>query len=200
MAIQSANKSWRVVDIIVASILGVACGFIFSFWNGAGYAWFSAMDSITPGLGGLAVGIWLLGGVIGGLVIRKRFAAVYVEVLAACVSALLGSQWSLETVYSGLAQGIGAELIFMLFMYRKFDLKVAMLAGVGAGVGAWLLELFLSANIAKGLDFNLIYLACLCASGALLAGLVGWLLVSALAKTGALDRFGAGREQRATEV
>ena len=58
-----------------------------------GYAWYEAMDALTPGLGGLATGIWLLGGILGGLVIRKPGAAVYVEVLAATVSAVLGSQW-----------------------------------------------------------------------------------------------------------
>ncbi len=45
-------------------------------------------------------------------------------------------------------------------------------------------------------EFNLIYLGTLVVSGALLAGLVGWLLVRALAATGALSRFAAGRERR----
>ena len=61
---------WRVVDIVVAAVLGVAIGLVFWAWNTVGYAWFTAMDGLTPGLGGLAVGIWLIGGVIGGLVIR----------------------------------------------------------------------------------------------------------------------------------
>ena len=82
------SLNWRVVDIVVASVLGVACGFVFLGWNAVGYAWFQAMDAITPGLGGIATGIWLIGGVLGGLIIRKPGAAVYVEVLAATVSAV----------------------------------------------------------------------------------------------------------------
>lgn len=193
----AARKSWRVVDIVVSAILGVACGLLFVFWNGAGYAWFTAMDAVTPGLGGLAVGIWLLGGVLGGLVIRKPGAAIFVEVLAASVSAMLGSQWSIETVYSGLAQGLGAELIFLLFAYKRFGVGTAVLAGMGAAVGAWTLELFTSGNIAKSFEFNAIYLGCLLISGAVLAGILSWLLVRALAATGALDSFAAGREHRA---
>lgn len=195
----SANKtrlSWRVVDIVIAVVLSVACGLIFVVWNSVGYAWYEAMDAVTPGLGGLAAGIWLLGGVLGGLVIRKPGAAFFVELLAACVSAAIGNQWGIETVYSGIAQGLGAELIFLLFAYRLFNLPVAMMAGVGAGACAWALELVLSANLAKGFAFNAIYLGCLAISGAILAGLVGWLLVRALAATGALDRFAAGRERR----
>lgn len=188
---------WRVVDIVVASILGVACGLIFLLWNTVGYAWFMAMDSLTPGLGGLATGIWLLGGVIGGLVIRKPGAAIFVEVLAASVSAALGSQWGIETLYSGLAQGLGVEIVLAIFAYRNFKLPVAALSGIGAGIGAFILELFTSANLAKSLEFNLIYLSCLMVSGALLAGVLGYYLVRALARTGALDRFAVGREARA---
>lgn len=188
---------WRVVDIVVASILGVACGLIFLLWNTVGYAWFMAMDSLTPGLGGLATGIWLLGGVIGGLVIRKPGAAIFVEVLAASVSAALGSQWGIETLYSGLAQGMGVEIVLAIFAYRNFKLPVAALSGIGAGIGAFILELFTSANLAKALEFNLIYLSCLMVSGATLAGVLGYYLVRALARTGALDRFAVGREARA---
>ena len=188
---------WRVVDIVVASILGVACGLIFLLWNTVGYAWFMAMDSLTPGLGGLATGIWLLGGVIGGLVIRKPGAAIFVEVLAASVSAALGSQWGIETLYSGLAQGLGGEIVLAIFAYRNFKLPVAALSGIGAGIGAFILELFTSANLAKSLEFNLIYLSCLMVSGAILAGVLGYYLVRALARTGALDRFAVGREARA---
>lgn len=191
------SLNWRVVDIIVASILAVACGLVFVFWNSVGYAWFMAMDALTPGLGGIATGIWLAGGVIGALVIRKPGAAIYVETLAATVSAVFGSQWGPEALYSGLAQGLGVEIVFAIFLYRRFSLVVAMLGGIGAALGAFVLELFTSANIAKSLEFNLIYLACLIVSGAILAGALSYFTVKALAKTGALDRFAVGREQRA---
>jgi len=175
--------------------LGVACGLLFWVWNSIGYAGFKALDALTPGLGGLVTGIWFTGGVLGGLIIRKPGAAVFVEVVAASVSAVLGSQWGIETLYSGLAQGFGAELIFLIFAYRRFGLSTAVLSGIGAGVGAFILELFLTPNLAMSLQFNLIYLACLIVSGAILAGVFSYYLVKALAKTGALDRFGAGRER-----
>ena len=191
------NLNWRVVDIVVASVLGVACGFVFLGWNAVGYAWFQAMDAITPGLGGFATGIWLIGGVLGGLIIRKPGAAIYVEVLAATVSAVLGSQWGIETLYSGLAQGIGVEIVLAIFLYRKFGLGVSVLAGMAAGWGAFILELFLSGNLARSFEFQMIYLGTLTISGAIFAGALGYFVVKALAKTGALDRFVAGREQRA---
>ncbi|MFC2594892.1 ECF transporter S component [Corynebacterium durum] len=188
--------TWRVVDIVVAAVLGVACGLLFWVWNSIGYAWYTAAQAITPGFGGIATGIWLIGGVLGALVIRKPGAAIFVEVVAACVSAILGNQWGIETVYSGLAQGLGAELMFAIFVYRRFSLPVAVLGGIGAAVGGWALELVTSANYAMSVTFNVIYLSTMCISGALLAGALGFALVRGLAATGALDRFAVGRERQ----
>jgi len=199
-AVKTGTRSlqWRVVDIVVAAVLGVAIGLVFWGWNTIGYAWFLAADGLTPGFGGIAVGIWLLGGVVGGLVIRKPGAALVVELVAAIVSMMIGNVWGVSTVLSGLVQGLGAELIFAIFLYRRFGLGVAALAGMGAAAAAWVFELFYgsSPNILKSLEFNAIYLGAVVVSGAILAGVVGWMLVRALAATGALNRFAAGREAR----
>lgn len=193
----TSNRSWRVVDIVVAAVLGVATGLIFFGWNTIGYAWFQALDALTPGLGGLASGIWFLGGPLGMLVIRKPGAAIFVEVVAAIVSALIGNVWGISTLYSGLAQGLGAEIAFLVFAYRNYRLPVALLSGALSGLGGWMLELFTTPNLPKGLTFNAIYLACNAISGVVLAGLLAWLIVRALAATGVLNRFASGREQQA---
>lgn len=187
---------WRVVDMVTAAILGVACGLVFLVWNQIGGLGYSLFEAVTPGIGGLVTGIWLIGGTIGGLIIRKPGAALFVEVLAASVSAALGSQWGIPTIYSGIAQGLGVEIVLALFLYRRFDLLVASVSGAGAGLGAWILELFTSGNLEKGAVFNVTYLVCLMISGAVLAGMLAHALVKGLAKAGALDRFAAGREVR----
>ncbi len=189
-----SRYSWRVVDIVVAAVLGVACGLIFVAWNTVGYAWYQAMNALTPGLGGIAVGIWMLGGPLGMLIIRKPGAAILVEVIAAVVSALIGNAWGITTLYSGLVQGLGAELAFLLFAYRNYRLPVALLAGAGAGLGAWTPELFTEGNLQKGPAFLVIYLVCVVISSTVLAGGVGNALTRALAGTGVLGRFASGRD------
>ncbi len=188
--------NWRVVDIVVAAVLGVAIGLVFWIWNTIGSAWFGAADALTPGFGGIAAGIWFLGGPVGGLVIRKPGAAILVEVVAAIVSMLIGNQWGVSTIFSGIVQGLGAEIVFALFFYRRFGVVVAALAGAGAGAGAWVFEMFYgsSPNILKSVEYNTIYFFSTVVSGLILAGVLGWLLVRALAATGALSRFAAGRE------
>jgi len=187
-----SRQRWRVVDIVVAAVLGVACGLVMWAWNGPGYLWYEAMNAVTPGLGGLAQGLWLLGGPLGGLLIRKPGAAVFVVFVAAICSALAGNAWGMTTLLYGLAEGIGAEVAFALLLYKRFTLPVGILSGVLAGVGEWVSELF-TGNMAKTVSFNVIYLVSNMISGAILAGLLAWLLVRALAKTGVLNRFAAGR-------
>jgi len=187
-----SGRGWRVVDIVVAAVLGVACGLIMFVWNGPGYAWYEAMNAITPGLGGLAQGLWLIGGPLGGLIIRRPGAAVFVVLVASVVSMLLGSSWGVSTLLFGLAEGLGAELAFLLLAYRRFSWPVAVLSGVLAGAAEWASEL-LTGNMAKTLTFNVTYLLCNMISGALLAGLLAWVLMRALARTGVLTRFAAGR-------
>ncbi|MBC2682168.1 ECF transporter S component [Corynebacterium anserum] len=191
------SMTWRVVDIVIAAVLGVACGLIFWVWNSIGGTGTTVFDAITPGLGGLFLGIWLIGGLIGGLIIRKPGAALFVELLAASVSAGIGNQWGIETLYSGLAQGIGAELVFLIFAYKRYQLSVAMLSGMSAAACEWVMELFVTGNLAKSVSYNLVYLICMLISGAIVAGVLSFYVVKGLAATGALDRFAVGRERQA---
>ena len=192
----TVSLRWRVIDIVTAAVLGVACGLIFVAWNPVGGAGYEILKAIAPGLNGLATGIWLLGGTLGGYVIRKPGAAFFVELLAATVSMGLGSQWAVETLYSGIAQGLGAEIVFAAFVYRRFNVWVVSAAGAMAFAAEWCLELFTEGNIEKGVFYNACYLLFGVLSGIVMAGLLAWAVTSGLAKTGALDRFASGRGAR----
>ncbi|OJW02447.1 MAG: hypothetical protein BGO47_12115 [Microbacterium sp. 67-17] len=187
---------WRIVDIVVASVIGVASGLIFLAWN-VGYVGPSTLlEPLLPGLQGLLDGPWLFAGVLGALVIRKPGAAIYTEVLAAVVSALVGNQWGgFLTLEAGFVQGLGAEIIFLIFAYRVWTLPVAILAGAGAALAGGINNLILW-YAGADVTFTIVYLISTVISGAVIAGLLSWLLVRALAATGALDAFPAGREVR----
>ncbi|WP_105036461.1 ECF transporter S component [Cryobacterium aureum] len=187
------NYRWRVVDIVVASVIGVASGVIFWAW---GLAWspLSAILTFTPGLEGLLAGGWLFAGVLGGLVIRKPGAALYTEVIAAVVSMLIGTQWGFSTLIWGLVEGLGAEIILALFLYANWRLGVALLAGAGAGVAVGFLDTTFTSYAALDFGYKAVYFVSAVVSGTVLAGLLSWLAVRGLARTGALSRFAAGRE------
>ncbi|BBY90042.1 MULTISPECIES: ECF transporter S component [Mycolicibacterium] len=189
---QPSALRWRVVDIVVASVLAVASGLVFVFWNVAYNPISEPLSALLPGLQGLLGGGWLFAGVLTALVIRKPGAALYGELVAATVSALVGNQWGVLTIESGLVQGLGAELIFAIFLYRRWNLPVAVLAGVAAGLALGINELFLYYP-GSTTAFAVIYTGSAMISGALIAGVLSWFVVRGLAKTGALSRFASGR-------
>lgn len=189
--VQPVRSSWRVVDIVVASVLGVAIGVVFWAWSLA-YGGVAAAFAAFPPLGGLYTGGWLIAGVLGALIIRKPGAALYCEVLAAAVSGVLGTQFGLSVLLSGAIQGLGAELVFLLFLYRKFTLPVALLAGLGSGLFLGVSESILYMP-EWAFQWQVLYTVFAMVSGLLLAGLLSWLAVRALAKTGVLSAFASGR-------
>lgn len=190
-----SSPRWRVVDIVVAGVVGVAAGVVFWAW---GQAWtpLSTALAFLPGLEGLLAGGWLFAGVLGGLIVRRPGAAVYTEVVAAVVSMAVGTQWGVLTLIWGLIEGAGAELGFAATRYRRHGLGTAILAGALAGVAVALLDTSFSSIAAYDLPARAIYAAAAVVSGAVVAGIGSWLAVRGLAATGALDRFDAGRRAR----
>lgn len=193
---------WRVVDIVIASVLAVAASFLFIVWNTAYLGPSTLLTAVLPGIQGLANGLWFIAGPLVALVVRKPGAALYGELVAAIVSALVGNQWGPGTIISGLVQGLGAEIVFAVLAYRVWTWWSAALAGALAGVFASAYDLGFIPGLAGGYAgssaaFGAVYLPSQAVSGAVLAGLLAWVVVRALAATGALARFPAGRAVRA---
>jgi energy-coupling factor transport system permease protein len=188
------RRTWRVVDIVVASVIAAACSVVFVLWAVAYQGPAALLTPLLPGLQGLVNGPWLFAGVLAGLVVRKPGAAVYAELVAAVIEALVGNQWGVTTLISGLVQGLGAEVVFAVLLYRGFSPLVAFLAGAGAGLGETVVDLLLYYPGSKP-AFALTYGLSTMLSGAVF-GLLSWLLMRALASTGVLDRFAAGRSAR----
>ena len=183
---------WRVVDIVVAAVVGVAAGVIYWAW---GLAWgpLSGLLAFSPGLAGLLSGGWLFAGVLGALIVRKPGAAVFTEVVAATVEMLIGNGWGFSSFIWGLVEGLGAEIVFALFFYGVWRFGVALLAGAGAGVAVGLLDTTFTSYAAFDPGVKLLYIASAVVSGVVIAGLLSWFAVRGLAATGALSRFAAGR-------
>jgi energy-coupling factor transport system substrate-specific component len=193
---RAASTRWRTVDIVVASTVAVAFGVVFwawtHLWNGAEGA-FAAF----PPARALLYGVWLVPGVLGALIIRKPGAAVYTELVAAIVSALLGSTWGTSEIVYGFFEGLAPEAVFALRRYRSWGRVAAVVAGAAAGAAAAVLDLLVyryypSWSGGDQVAFALITIA----SCAAIAGFGSWLLVRALAGTGVLAPFAAGRDQR----
>ncbi|MFI5261274.1 MAG: ECF transporter S component [Candidatus Limnocylindrales bacterium] len=187
-----ATTRWRTLDIVITAVIGVVFGVVFWLWD---LVWSGAQPIFAgaPQLEYVISGIWLLPAVLAPMIVRKPGAALFAEVMAAAVSALLGNTWGLDVILSGFVQGAGAELVFAFGLYRSFTLRTAVLAGAAAALGEVLHDLPIYYPSAQfGPDVQLAILVAAVASGAVLAGLVGWYLLQALRGTGVIDAFPGG--------
>lgn len=193
---------WRTVDILTVTLLGAAFGIAYWGWGQVYNGPITALKIGYAPLMGLFSGTWFLAGVVGGLVVRRPGAALLCEVVAALVSMLPGTEWGSTVLISGVLQGLGAELVFAALGYRVFGFAVAALAGAMSAPLEWVFETFALPGGGGGwyADWpagdKLVYLGALAISGAVIAGVGGWLLTRALARAGALSAFPPGQEAR----
>jgi energy-coupling factor transport system permease protein len=184
---------WRSIDLMATAVIGVVFGVAYWGWSSA----YTALSTPVAGFIGPSVGLlggpWLLAGVVGGLVVRRPGAALFAEMLAAAVEALLGNEWGWATLISGSLQGLGVEVALAIFLFRRFGWPVAMLGGALAATFEFCYEWHAYWQ-GTTLDFKLGYWGFFVLSGAVVAGLGGWALTRALAATGAIDALPAGRE------
>lgn len=185
---------YRTVDLVTAAMFGVAFGVAYFGWDQA-YTGVNALFSFYLPASGLLGGPWLMAGVVAGLVVRRPGAALLAELVAANVEYLVGGQWGASTMIAGLLQGAGAELVLAIFLYRRFNVWVAALSGIAAAIAEAVYE-WAAYYADWSMTYKLLYAGLFAVSGALVAGLLGSLLVRALAVSGALDAFPAGHEHR----
>jgi energy-coupling factor transport system substrate-specific component len=147
---------------------------------------------VYPPLPAVLNGVWILPGVLAGLVVRKPGAALFGETVAGAIESLTGGLWGFTSLYYGIVEGLGVELVLALLLYRRFGPFAAIAAGAGGGVALSLLDLtFYFIDYPAGQKLAYVVLSVL--SCAVIAGLGGWALTRALAATGALGPLASGR-------
>jgi energy-coupling factor transport system substrate-specific component len=135
-ATSDATAAWKTRDIIFVAIIGVAFGVVFWAWN---FAWGVAdpVFAFFPPAKNLIYGVWLMPAVLAPLVVRKRGAALFAEMVAAGVSMIIGSQWGPDALFSGFVQGAAAELVFAFTLYKSWSWPVLVAAAVASAAAAW---------------------------------------------------------------
>jgi energy-coupling factor transport system permease protein len=191
---------WRGVDFITAAMLAVAFGVVFWAFDTFLYPAIGAVTAGFPPAGELALGVWLIPAVVGGLVVRRPGAALFTELIAANVELLLGNQWGVAVLLSGALQGIGVEIVLAVLLWRRFGPVVAMLGGVASAVLEIVGYEWWSYVPGYSWTWKIVYLICGAVSGAVISGLGGWALVRALGRAGALNAFPPGQEAREAHV
>ena len=130
------------------------------------------------------------------LVVRRPGAALFAETVAAVIEALTGGNWGFASVYYGVVEGLGVEIVLALMLYRRWGLGAAMAAGAGGGLATTALDLTFYLPDAPA-DQKLAYLVLTVISAAVIAGAGSWALARALAAHRGARAAGRGADGRA---
>ncbi|WAH36152.1 ECF transporter S component [Alicyclobacillus dauci] len=176
---------WKLREVVTMVILSVVCGGIYRIWDVI-----SPLITIAwvPGQGAIN-GLWWLAAGLVPYIFRRPGAALIAEIVAAIVELMLGGNWGLGGLLSGVLQGIGAEIAFMLFGWRKYHWSIMMLSGALAGVGFSIQWYFQYNGHTYTSSIIALYTIITMISGAVFGGLLPKWIGDALKRTGVLRNF-----------
>lgn len=188
------SRSWSTRDIVVTAALAVATGISFIVFD---WIYLVGTSVFGPIFQSIMEGLWLLGALLVPYIVRRPGSALFGEFVASLVEASF-NPFGIGVIIAGLLEGVGAEVIFLLTGYKRFDWKIMAIAGgFDALFFFWTRIAWTSGYLTlnAGLPvFKLapvivaIYMVVEVISG----GLAGWLgkaIGDALVPTGALDGF-----------
>lgn len=185
---------WQLKDLVLVVVLGVVFGFVYwalvQAWNGLAIAMGPAGDLAQHFL----QGGWLLVAPLAVAITRKAGAGILAEIIAATMEfVFLGSPVGPMLLFAAFLQGLGSELPFAIGRYRKFGITRYAISGfLGAFFVFWSTAIQLGWI---GQEIMLLRLSIHCTSGIILGGIVAWVLVKAIKKTGVVDNYAIGRAQ-----
>lgn len=171
----------------------MAAGLGVAFWG-----WTFAYDLTKPflkifGLSYLMAGFWILASTLMTSIVRKPGVALISSLMAAFIEGLL-THWGPQALLWGLVQGIGAEVVFAIFYYRRFGLWILVLASCGSAAMSYALDYFYYDYRSLSLTFNLLQLGSFLVSASLFSGALACIFSLRLKKLGLLDQFLIAKE------
>ncbi|MDT0191651.1 ECF transporter S component [Exiguobacterium sp. BG5(2022)] len=183
-------KSWKLKEVVLVSVLSVVFAVVYLLFVHIGNFWAGLIGPIAYEW---IFGIWFIVSIISAYIIRKPGAAFISEVMAATIEMLIGNAIGPRIILVGIVQGLGAEAVFAMTGYRRYELWVLMLAGFGSAVTSFVYTYFMSgfAMLEPGYVATMFGLRAV--SGMVIAGIGGKLLSDLLLKTGSLRGYAIAR-------
>lgn len=168
-------------DIVIVAVIAAIAGVVNT---GTGNVWYLANSSLGPLGGALLQGAFMWAYVLAMWLVRKPGAALAVGVIEAAVEILLGNAAGVGTLGWGITQGLAIEVVMAICNYRSYGFWTAVLAGAASSQFGtlWTATLFgwdpsFARDVWLAIPINLV-------SGAVLSGIIGYLLARAIARTG----------------
>jgi|SRR5699024_3565336 len=179
------KNTLHIKEVVLVVIIAILFGVVYKLWGPV----YTLANAIAPFLAQIVYPMWFVAGVIAAYIIRKPGVAFLAEFLAASGELFAGSQFGLSMLFSGFMQALGAELIFLIFRYRNWDLAVLILASVTAAIGSLISNYLFSGLGANTAFMQVMIISVRIVSSAFVCGFFSKWVADKLAATGSLDSY-----------
>ena len=188
---KKSKQTWALKDVIMMAILGVIFAAVYLAVFQGGLALSTALTPFGLSAFGFEMiyGVWFMGATLAAYIIRKPGAALITEILAAAVELLMGNTGGLVCVLTGAIQGLGAELGFAAFRYKKWNLLSMTLSSSLAAIFIFCYELYYLEYYLLAPGLLAAQLAVRLISGFVFSALICKLAGDGLAKTGVVKSY-----------
>ncbi|WP_226658590.1 ECF transporter S component [Pseudalkalibacillus hwajinpoensis] len=173
-------KRLKLSDILITIVVALVFGIIYKIWGPV----YNIFKPFGLHIGDVIYGMWFIAGTVAVLLLRKPGVALLAETAAASGEFLVGSEYGLSVLLYGIVQGLGTELLFALFGYKRYTAFVAALGGIAAAVGSLVMDVAYGYVMDLALWNLLLLVGARLLGGFLIAGILAYYLVEALEKTG----------------
>jgi|SRR5690606_18941457 len=200
--VRLVDQKWKLRDVVLMAVLGTvfAAVYLGVFYLGLGFQTALTPFGLAPFGFEIMYGVWFMAATIAAYIIRKPGAALITEVLAAVIELMMGNAGGVTLLLAGFIQGLGVELGFALFRYKKFNLLSMTVAGMCAALFIFTYELYYLQYYLLSPVLLVSQLSVRFLSAFIFAGLISKLACDGLTKTGVLKSYSIGRGQAEMEV
>jgi len=184
------RSGYTTLDIVLIAVIGV----VFGILNAPMGTIYQAFQAAFGPIGANIWGVFDIGQVLAMFIVRKPGAAFINMLINGLVQMLSGNPAGAITLGWGFTQGLGTELVFAAFGYRRFDWIACFLGGAMAQWLANIWTYYIYGFTQVGWTVIIIsYILGFFTYGALSGG-VAYLIGKALQRSGVLKSFRSGRE------
>ena len=190
-----SKQEWRLKDIILSSLLGtlfggIALGTVLALM-GPAIPLFAAIGLLDFAWE-IMFGIFIFSTTFSAYIMQKPGTASLVGLITGSVQVLMGSPFAATVWISGLIQGVGAEVGFAIFGFKKWNMASMLVAATGATIASFLLAWYRGSW--ANLEFSIVLIRFLIrlGSGLIFTGVLSKFLADRLAKAGVLKSYPLG--------
>ena len=179
-------EKMNLFDLMLVAVLAACLGV-------ASWGWTFVYDFSKPflklfGMKYLLSGFWIIPCLLPSVIVRKPGAGLLASMIAALIEVLI-TNWGVSALLWGFVQGLGVEVVLLLFMYRYWSFGVICLAGSVAAIFSYSLDFYYYDYVNISLNLNILQLISFIFSASILAGITTFLIVAKLKKTGVLNYY-----------